>query len=596
MVQLFMRNIGGAEYVAATFGGEAVDVFPRTDSRILNFQHAQDVVPSLGFFRSRSGADVIIPVNDLDSSADDGILQFDLIPVNLYEHNKYLYVDLLLNLSQLPPGAGGLNFQSLLHDPAVDFRLVAGDDHDNHFGGDDNDGNDTLFGLGGNDLIRGFGGNDFLFGGSDSDELYGDKGADSLDGGPGADRMFGGPGNDVYVVDDPGDGVTEQAGEGIDTVQTVLASYTLGPNIENLIFTNGATHTGFGNALANVMTGGTGSDTLVAHTVAGLFAQEHDVLSGGDGSDTLYGEAADTLNGGAGFDVLQVINDFAMNLDLVATGIEYVVSGFGNDTYTAATATTTIEVYGGGGNDQITSGSGNDNLWAGVGNDTLVANGGNDLLVGDLGADSLSGGSGTDRLYIDNTDTFIDGGADFDAAYIATGSGVSINLATSHIEWVADFAGGNDTIDGSGMSVNLEIYGEGGADNVTGGSGADIFWGGSGNDTLTGNGGTDTLVGGTGSDTLRGGGGTDALYANSGGGGDTVLDTLVFTDGWGTDFVFDFEHNVDKLDLTAVTGVNTFADLTLTNTPDGHCYVSFGGNLIAVAGMAGQITAGDFLI
>ena len=49
--------------------------------------------------------------------------------------------------------------------------------------------------------------------------------------------------------------------------------------------------------------------------------------------------------------------------------------------------------------------------------------------------------------------------------------GISINLAASRIEWVADFAGGNDTIDGSGMSVNLEIFGEGGTDNVTGGSG-----------------------------------------------------------------------------------------------------------------------------
>ena len=291
-----------------------------------------------------------------------------------------------------------------------------------------------------------------------------------------------------------------------------------------------------------------------------------------------------------------MINDFAVNLDLAAAGIEYVLSGFGHDIYTAAAASVATEVYGGGGNDQITGGSGNDSLWAGVGNDTLVGNGGNDLLVGDLGADSLSGGSGTDRLYIDSEDTFIDGGADFDAAYIATGSGVSINLATTQIEWVADFAGGNDVIDGSGTSVNLEIYAEGGTDSVTGGTGADLFWGGSGNDTLTGNGGTDTLVGGTGADTLTGGTGTDALYANSGGGADGALDTLVFTDGWGTDFVFDFEVGIDKLDLTAVTGVNSFGDLTLTDTPDGHCYVTFGGNLIAIAGMAGQITQSDFLL
>ena len=313
--------------------------------------------------------------------------------------------------------------------------------------------------------------------------IFGGDGADTLDGGAGADTLVGGIGDDTYVVDNASDAVTENSGEGTDTVRTTLSSFVLGANVENLVFTDGATHTGFGNALANIMAGGTGSDTLVAHTVAGLFAQEHDTLFGGDGSDTLYGEAADTLIGGAGFDVLQVINDFAMNLDLVATGIEYVVSGFGNDTYTAAAGTTAIEVYGGGGIDSITGGSGNDRLWAGVGNDTLVGNGGNDLLVGDLGADSLSGGAGNDRLYIDSSDTFIDGGADFDAAYIATGSGITINLATTNIEWVADFAGGNDTIDGSGMSVNLKVFAEGGTDNVTGGSGDDIFWGGSGNDT-----------------------------------------------------------------------------------------------------------------
>ena len=84
--------------------------------------------------------------------------------------------------------------------------------------------------------------------------------------------------------------------------------------------------------------GGNGDDTLVGHTVVNVFAAEHDFLSGGAGNDTLFGEAADTLSGGAGFDVLQVINDFAMNLDLDATGIEYVVSGFGNDIYTAAAA------------------------------------------------------------------------------------------------------------------------------------------------------------------------------------------------------------------------------------------------------------------
>ena len=87
------------------------------------------------------------------------------------------------------------------------------------------------------------------------------------------------------------------------------------------------------------------------------------------------------------------------------------------------------------------------------------------------------------------------------------------------------------------------------------------------------------------------------MYGNSGNGADGATDTFVFGDGWGTDFVFDFEHNVDKIDMTAVTGLNTFSQLTLTNTPDGYCYVAFAGNLIAVANhTTANLTAADFLL
>ena len=48
--------------------------------------------------------------------------------------------------------------------------------------------------------------------------------------------MVGGAGNDTYVVDATGDVVTEQAGEGTDTVQSGV-SYTLGAEVENLTLT-----------------------------------------------------------------------------------------------------------------------------------------------------------------------------------------------------------------------------------------------------------------------------------------------------------------------------------------------------------------------
>ncbi len=97
------------------------------------------------------------------------------------------------------------------------------------------------------------------------------------------------------------------------------------------------------------------------------------------------------------------------------------LSGFGDDIYTAASTSTAVEVYAGGGSDSVTGGSGDDRLWGGVGNDTLVGNNGNDVLVGDFGADSLSGGIGNDQLYVGSEDTFIDGGDGFDAASLRQG-------------------------------------------------------------------------------------------------------------------------------------------------------------------------------
>ena len=315
-----------------------------------------------------------------------------------------------------------------------------------------------------------------LFGNSGNDTLKGFANDDTLNGGAGNDLLDGGAGNDTIF-----------AGAGSDTV-----------------------------------VGGDGNDVLVGN--ADPFASEADTLSGGSGNDTIYAESTDTISGGAGFDVLYQVNDNPMTVDLGATGIEYMQAGFNGDTINAATQTAGVEVYAGAGADTITGSNLGDFIFAGVGNDTVVGNDGNDVILGDLGSDSLSGGAGNDRVYADNTDSFVDGGAGFDALYIVTSganaNGMSIDLAATHFEFVADFFGGNNTIDGSGLSVAAEVYAAGGNDLVTGGSGADFLWGEAGNDTVSGGAGNDTLVGGTGADTLTGGPGIDALYGNSGNGGD----------------------------------------------------------------------------
>src|SRR5687767_8523896 len=134
-------------------------------------------------------------------------------------------------------------------------------------------GNDTLNGTNSADTINGLGGDD---------TLNGNGGNDTLDGGTGADTMNGGTGNDTYIVDDAGDVVNENSGEGTDTVRTTLASYSLGANVEHLRFIGVGNFTGTGNALNNDITGSGGNDTLSGGV-------GHDLLSGGTGADYMEG-------------------------------------------------------------------------------------------------------------------------------------------------------------------------------------------------------------------------------------------------------------------------------------------------------------------
>jgi serralysin len=130
--------------------------------------------------------------------------------------------------------------------------------HDDLWG---NDGVNVLNGMAGNDTLKGFGGDD------------------TLNGGAGADTMFGAHGNDTYVVDNAGDIVRENGGQGTDTVRA-SASYTLtaGADVEFLTTTNSAGTAAInltGNANGNDVTGNNGSNRL----------------NGGNGRDTLTGRA-----------------------------------------------------------------------------------------------------------------------------------------------------------------------------------------------------------------------------------------------------------------------------------------------------------------
>ena len=119
--------------------------------------------------------------------------------------------------------------------------------------------------------------------------ITGNTGNNVLDGRAGADSMAGGAGNDTYVVDNAGDVVTENLGEGADRVQSVV-SFALPINAEDLVLLGTGDINGSGNDLGNVINGNAGNN----------------LIDGGTGADSMYGGAGDdVLDGGAGTDLMQ---------------------------------------------------------------------------------------------------------------------------------------------------------------------------------------------------------------------------------------------------------------------------------------------------
>ncbi|NJC41668.1 Ca2+-binding RTX toxin-like protein [Brevundimonas alba] len=135
---------------------------------------------------------------------------------------------------------------------------------------------ENLTGSNFNDLLIGDGNSNILMGGVGSDTLLGGGGADLLMGGSGGanNQLQGGQGDDWYVLD-AFDTCVELAGEGLDTIEARVGTYTLGANIENLLYTGPGKFVGNGNTMDNVLTGGALDD----------------IMRGKGGNDTVFGGA-----------------------------------------------------------------------------------------------------------------------------------------------------------------------------------------------------------------------------------------------------------------------------------------------------------------
>ncbi|WP_075292035.1 family 16 glycosylhydrolase [Pararhizobium arenae] len=126
--------------------------------------------------------------------------------------------------------------------------------------------------VGSTEILNGSAGNDSLWGSADVRVT-----------------MMGGAGDDIYYLYSAGNIAEESVAQGVDTISTWM-SFTLPTHVENLEVTGDGRHA-FGNAADNIISGGSGAQTLFG-------GRGNDVLSGGAGADTFLFER------GAGSDLI----------------------------------------------------------------------------------------------------------------------------------------------------------------------------------------------------------------------------------------------------------------------------------------------------
>jgi Ca2+-binding RTX toxin-like protein len=361
--------------------------------------------------------------------------------------------------------------------------------------------------------------------------LIGNAASNQLDGGKGADSLMGGNGDDSYVVDNVGDTVTELTGAGVDLV-TSSVSYTLGDNVEALVLSGVGLINGFGNNLANIVTGnsaanildgGAGADKLIGGKGNDSYVVDHIgdtvIELANEGSDTInslvnYGLGSNqenltllgssSINGTGNGLINIIIGNANANLLNGGGGSDTLVGGIGNDSYVVDNVGDKVTELTDEGMDTVSSsityilGENLENLVLtglrninGTGNafdNSLIGNTYANKLDGGLGADSLSGGKGNDSYVIDNLGDTVSEQA---------------NQGTDNVISSVSFVLGNN-VENLTLSENIAINGTGNAlaNTLKGNGAANGLIGGAGNDTLIGFSGEDIVIGGLGKDNI----------------------------------------------------------------------------------------------
>lgn len=385
--------------------------------------------------------------------------------------------------------------------------------------------------------------------------LTGNVLGNTLNGGGGADAMYGGLGNDIYIVGDAGDNAIEEDAAGIDRVQSSI-SYGLGSYVENLVLTGSLDIAGYGNELANQITGNAGDNWIDGG--AGV-----DTMAGGAGDDTYVVDVAgdivtEAANGGTDW-----VQTALANYTLAAANVENLQLFVSWDDGINRNGTGNAlgnEIIGTSGNNRLTGLAGNDTLFGGAGLDTLYGGDGDDLLDGGSERDRLEGGVGNDRYIVDlATDVVVE----------------ALNAGTDTIESLVSW------ILGANLE-NLTLTG-GDAIDAQGNGLSNVLIGNAANNALDGSGGIDTMMGGFGDDTYTIDNVGDVVIELPGSGTDAIRSSVSYTIG-------NFVENLSLIGSSNVNATGNRAFNIIAGNAGDNVLHTGGGTADRLAGGAGNDT------
>lgn len=431
----------------------------------------------------------------------------------------YFYVRSTLANALIDGTNGGATLMLLLSDETAGRTFAYDEDGVNRIGNlsFQNFGALYIYAGAGTDVLTADGYNSFFYGGGGDDildtsanagwaRLYGQAGNDILYGRASMGWLSGGEGDDIYVVTAGATSLFEYAGEGRDAVRTTLPYYTLPAHVENLVGTVAAGQALSGNDLDNRISGDAGDDVIEGW-------DGNDDLAGGDGVDSVsYQHAAGAVT--------------VSLRDGVATG--------------------------GAGTDRL---SGFENIRGSAFDDVLTGNNFGNILSGRDGADRLVGLRGDDDYWVDS---------ERDSVVEVAGGGYDRVFAA--VDYVLPRAVEALTLIGRG---NIDAYGNG-LDNVLTGN--------SGDNRLIGRGGEDVLIGGAGDDIYHVNSYGDRVVEATGGGNDSIL-ASVSIDLTGTQVENARLVGRFGLDLTGSAAANV-----LTGNAGDNVIRGFGGDDVLTGG------------